>query len=57
MLFITDVINIMKYPSNEWLTASTIFNQPQLTYELPVQNFYWGFNFNVILRFLKFYSS
>ena len=55
--FIADVNNIMQCPSNEWLTASTIFEQPQLAYQSPVQNFYWGFNFNLILRFLKFYSS
>jgi len=38
--FIADVNNIMQCPSNEWLTASTIFEQPQLAYQSPVQNFY-----------------
>ena len=42
--FITSFIIIMKFPSNEWLTASTIFNQPQLVYQSPVQNFDWRLN-------------
>jgi hypothetical protein len=48
--FITDVINNMKCPTDEWLTASTFFNHPRMVYQSPVQNFYRGFNFNLILR-------
>ena len=35
----TDIINIMKYPTNEWLNISTIFNHPRMVYQSQVQNF------------------
>jgi hypothetical protein len=45
---ITDITNIIKYPTDDWLTTFP-FNLSRMAYYLPVWNIYYGFisNFKI----------